>query len=165
MYARLIAAAFVLAAATSFVAADPIVFLVRHAEKVEGAADPKNPELSSAGRVRAASLAAMFKDADVKAVFASEYTRTQQTAQEIARVAGVAVTVVPAKETAALITKLQEINGNAVVVGHSNTLPEIIKALGVATDLQIAETEYDNLFIWNRSTPRELVRLRQQPVP
>ena len=149
----------VLALATSFAAAEPTIFLARHAEKSEGGADPKDPELSEAGRARAESLARMLKDAGVSTVFATEYKRTQQTAEEIGRATGAEVTVVSAKDTPALVEKLKALDGNAVVIGHSNTLPEIIKTLGVEKPVQIAETDYDNVFIWHGSAPREIVRL------
>ena len=159
MKARIFLAALVLTLATSFAAAEPIIFLARHAEKAKGGADPKNPELSEAGRGRAELLARMLKDAGVTAIFATEYKRTQQTAEEIARASGTQVTIVPAKDTAGLVEKLKASGGNAVVIGHSNTLPEIIKALGVEKAVEVAETEYDNLFIWRVSAPREIVRL------
>ena len=159
MKARIFFAALLLALATSFAAAEPLIFLVRHAEKAEGGADPKNPELSDAGRTRAQSLARMLRDAGVTAIFATEYRRTQQTAEEIARASGVQVTIVPAKDTAALVDKLKASGTNALVIGHSNTVPEIIKTLGVEKPVEIAETDYDNFFIWRPSAPREIVRL------
>ena len=160
MTLRAIFAAVALALAAQMAAAAPTVFLVRHAEKADGAGvDPKNPDLSSAGRARAESLARMLRDAGVVAIFASEYARTQQTAEEMSRASGADVTVVPAKDLGALVEKLKATEGNVLVVGHSNTLPEIIKKLGVEKPVQIAETDYDNLFIWNRSAAREIVRL------
>ncbi len=159
-FARIILSAVSIAVAAQLATAGPIVFLARHAEKADVAADPKNPELSPAGRARAEALGRMLRDAGVVAIFASEFARTQQTAEEIRRASGAAVTVVPAKDTAALIEKLKALDGNAAVIGHSNTLPEIIQALGVETPITIGDLEYDNLFIWNRSSPRQLVRLR-----
>ena len=161
MILRALLTATALAIAAQMTAAAPTVFLVRHAEKAEGTgADPKNPELSAAGRARAELLARMLRDAAVVAIFASEYARTQQTAEELRRASGAAVTVVPAKELGALIEKLNAADGNVLVVGHSNTLPEIIKALGVEKTVTIADSEYDNLFIWKHSSPDDLVRLR-----
>ena len=163
MISRVIITAISVAFAAQLATAEPTIFLARHAEKADAAADPKNPDLSPAGRTRAEALARMLKDAGVVAIFTSEYSRTQQTAEEVRRASGANVTVVPAKDVAALVDKLRAVEGNAVVIGHSNTLPEIIKALGVSNPMTIDDSEYDNLFIWNRSAPRELVRLRYQP--
>ena len=160
MISRIVAAVATLLIATPFAYAAPTVFLARHAEKAESAADPKNPDLSAAGRARAESLARMLKDAGAVAIFATEFARTQQTAEEIGRATGAAITIVPAKDTPALIEKLKAAGGNAVVIGHSNTLPEIIKALGAEKPITIEDDEYNNLFIWTASSPRELVRLR-----
>ena len=143
--------------------AEPTVFLARHAEKADGAgADPKNPELSAIGLERAESLARMLKDAGAVAIFATEYKRTQQTAEAISRATGIDVTTVSAKDTPALVEKLKATDGRAVVIGHSNTLPEIIRALGAEKPITIADDEYDNLFIWNRRAPRDVIRLRYQ---
>lgn len=161
MISRVILIAALIAIGAQHLAAEPTIFLVRHAEKAEGAgADSKNPDLSPAGRTRAESLGRMLRDGGVVAIFTTEYARTQQTAEEVRRATGAAVTVVPAKEMGPLIDKLKAIEGSALVIGHSNTLPEIIKALGVDKPIAIADTEYDNLFIWNASAPGELVRLR-----
>ena len=144
---------------SSVAAAEPVVILARHAEKVEGGADAKDPALSDVGRRRAESLAKTLKNADVGAIFATEYKRTQETARAIARTTGAEVTIVEAKDTPALVTKLKALGGNAVVIGHSNTLPEIIKALGTEKPVSIAESDYDNLFVWHRSAPRGLLWL------
>jgi phosphohistidine phosphatase SixA len=160
MIARIICIGAAVALLAPAAAAAPSVFLARHAEKAEGGADAKNPELSAAGRLRADRLAQMLRDAGVVAIFASEFTRTQQTAEQLARTTGAEVKVVSAKDARALIDALAAVDGNAVVIGHSNTLPEIIKALGVEKPITIADDEYDNLFIWNRSSPGELIRLR-----
>ena len=160
MISRIVFTALSVAVGVQLATAEPTVFLARHAEKADAGADPKNPELSSAGRTRAKALGRMLKDTGLVAIFASEYARTQQTAEEVRRASGAPVTIIPAKDVAALAEKLNAVDGNAIVIGHSNTLPEIIKALGVDKPVTIDESEYDNLFIWNGNAPRELVRLR-----
>ena len=160
MILRVVATVVALAVAAQLTTAEPTIFLARHAEKAAAAADPTNPELSPAGRARAESLGRMLKDAAVVAIFATELARTQQTAEEVRRATGASITIVPAKDTGALVEKVKAAQGNAVIIGHSNTLPEIIKALGVEKPIGIADDEYDNLFIWNPNSPRDLVRLR-----
>jgi phosphohistidine phosphatase SixA len=130
-------------------AAQPTVFLVRHAERADigpggtppmtppGAPAP-DPDLSDFGRARAASLAAALKDAEITAIYATELKRTQQTAAPLAQALGLTVIVVPANAVPALIRKVKALPGNALIVGHSNTVPEAIKALGVKRPVQIA---------------------------
>ena len=146
------------------VAAQPTVFLVRHAERADAApgAAPTmsaDPDLSEAGRARAESLAAMLKDAKITAIFTTEFKRTQQTAAPLAKAIGVAVTTVASKNAADLVKQIQASKGNVLVVGHSNTVPDVIKALGVSTPATIADDEFDNLFLVARSTPPSLLRL------
>ncbi|PYL63474.1 MAG: hypothetical protein DMF25_10605, partial [Verrucomicrobia bacterium] len=119
------------------------IFIVRHAEKADAT---KDPDLSEAGRARAEALAKMLQDANITAIYATEFKRTQQTAAPLAKALGIAVTTLPAENSAALIAKLRSSNGNALVVGHGNTIADLIKALGISEPINIAENDYDNLF-------------------
>lgn len=164
MMRRLLTVSVFIAVVTASAAAafaQPTVFLVRHAERADtGTAAAKmtgaDPDLSAAGKVRAEALARMLKDARITAIYTTEYIRTTQTAGPLATMLGVQVTVVTSKDTAGLIQKVKTATGNVLVVGHSNTVPDVIKALGVAEPVTIAESEFDNLFIVSRGA---LVRL------
>lgn len=128
--------------------AQSTIFIVRHAEKADASAgDVKDPDLSENGRAWAASLAAVLTDAKLTAIFATEYKRTQQTAEPVARAVNIRVTTVPANDGAALVAKLKEVPGNALVIGHSNTIPELVRDLGAAALFKIEERDYDNLFV------------------
>ena len=144
------------------------VFIVRHAERADAGA-PANtgmmgadPDLSEAGRARAANLAAMLKDAGVTAIYVTEYKRTRQTAEPLARQLGIEMTVVSSKDTAGLIERLKGGTGNALVVGHSNTVPATVAALGVTDGVTVGDSDYDNLFIVIRSPQPQLLRLHFQ---
>ena len=54
---------------------------------------------------------------------------------------------------------LKKSKGNVLVVGHSNTVPEIIKALGVTTPVTIGDNDFDNMFLVTLSSPPALLRL------
>ena len=135
----------VLAVSISAAAAQTTILMVRHAEKAKS--DGNDPDLSEAGRARAKSLAEMLKDAHITAIYVTEFKRTQQTATPTAKALSIELTIVPAKDTAKLSAKLRGLHGNALVVGHGNTIPDLIKMLGVETPVNIAETDYDNLFV------------------
>ncbi len=150
----------ILACCAPALPAQSTIFLVRHAEKADaGGGDPNDPDLSEAGQARAAALATVLKDAKIKSVYATEFKRTQATAKPAAQAAGVEVTVIPGNETAALVSKLKKTRSNVLVVGHSNTIPDIIKALGLPKPAAIGDGDYDNLFVVVRSTPPKLIRL------
>ena len=151
-------AALILLLAVHPLFAEPAVFLARHAEKAQSG-DPKDPDLSEAGRARATALATFLKDAGITAVYASEFKRTQETAEPLARALGLTTVIVPGKDTQALAARLKQAQGNALVVGHSDTVPEILKALGVAAPPSIADADYDNLFVLILSQPVQLLRL------
>jgi len=141
----------------SMAAAQPVVVLVRHAEKATNAG--KDPDLSSAGRARADALARILKDADITAIFTSEFKRTQETAAPTATLIGVTATVVPAKDTAGLVAKLHQLNGNALVVAHGDTIPNIIKALGMDRPINIPDEDYSELLIVTLGDKPQLFRL------
>lgn len=119
------------------------VFVVRHAERADASADTG---LSDAGRQRAVSLATLLKQAGITAIFVTEFKRTQETATPLANALGISPTVISAKEQGSLAVKLRRTTGNVLVVGHSNTVGDVLTSLGV-TAPPIAETDYDNLFI------------------
>ncbi|HYW45799.1 MAG TPA: phosphoglycerate mutase family protein [Bryobacteraceae bacterium] len=146
---RRLAALVLLAAWSSALAADPArtVILVRHAERAGGMS--ADVGISEAGRCRAESLARMLADAGVKRVFVTEVARTQQTAQPLADKLSLRPEVIPSKDIDGLVAKLRhgEPGGVALVVGHSNTLPEIISRMGGGTVRPIADDDYGNLFV------------------
>src|SRR2546430_15325604 len=100
------------------VSAQPVVVIVRHAEKAANGGN--DPDLSSAGRARAETLARILKDSGITAIFTSEFKRTQKTAAPTATSTHVTPTMVAAKDTAALVVRLHQVNGNALVVGHGD---------------------------------------------
>ena len=141
----------------STAAAQSTIFLVRHAEKaVTGGNDP---DLSDAGRARAESLATTLKDSGISSIFVTELKRTQQTAAPLAKMLHLEPAIVPAKDSAGLVAKLRALTGNALVVGHGNTIPDLIKAFDIATPITIEENDYDNLFVLVLDAKLRLIRL------
>lgn len=124
------------------------IILVRHAEKNIEQSNP-DPDLSPAGQARAQELVRMFGDAGIKAIYATQYKRTQQTVKPLAEKLGVSATTVDAKNTAELVKQIRaQHNGDVVfIAGHNNTVPEIIAALGGPQLPTIPETEFDNLYV------------------
>jgi len=139
------------------VSAQPVVVIVRHAEKAANGGN--DPDLSSAGHARAEALARILKDSGITAIFTSEFKRTQETAAPTATSARVTPTVVAAKDTAALVRKLHQLNGNALVVGHGDTIPDIVKALGINSSINIPDADYSKLLIVILGDKPQLFRL------
>jgi broad specificity phosphatase PhoE len=153
---RLIIIAAILLFTLSTAAASPIIFVVRHAEK---AADGNDPDLSAAGQQRAEGLARILKDAEITAIFTTEFKRTQETAAPTAKELHVSPTVIPADQIFALVEKLRGLKGNGLVVGHGNTIPDLVKALGIATPVNVPENDYSELFFIILGDKPQLLRL------
>ena len=128
-----------------------VVILVRHAEKAdEPGADPA---LSAAGTTRAQALAAALRDAKIAAVLTTPYRRTNLTAAPLAAVDGLTPVVVPvsgglpayAKSVADMI-RGQYAGRTVLVVGHANTIPAVISALGGPKVNDLCENEYSTMY-------------------
>jgi broad specificity phosphatase PhoE len=138
----------------------PVIFLVRHAERAATSGRvPSDTGLSRVGETRAQHLAEELKDANITAIYTTEYKRTKETAMPLTRLAGIRPEVVAADDLRALTSKLKQASGNVLVVGHSNTLPQIINALGVGTRVAVSESDYDNLFVIVHEPEARLIHL------
>ena len=141
----------------SSVVSEGDIFLVRHAEKASGGGN--DPELSVAGQKRAEALSEILKDADLTAIFVTEFKRTQETAAPIARATNITPTIVSANDMRSLVEKVRNVKGNALVVGHGNTIPNIAKALGIAAAVNIADDDYSEIFLVTLNDKAQLLRL------
>ncbi len=126
--------------------AQTAVFLVRHAERADQSEDA---DLSREGLTRAARLARLLEDAGITAIYTSERRRTIKTAQPLAREIDVTPRTMPARDTKALIKRIrgEHATDKVLIVGHSNTVPDILEAFGHPQPVKIADDEYDNLFL------------------
>jgi phosphohistidine phosphatase SixA len=141
--------------------AQKLVFVVRHAERADATMKPeKDPLLSEAGKARAEKLAKLLADSGVNAVVVTEFVRTQETAKPLATKLGLKPELLPAKDTAAMVAKLKEKHATdtVLVVGHSNTVPDIVAAYG-GPAFKLGDDEYDNLFVIVPAT-KTVTRLR-----
>ncbi|HEX2091094.1 MAG TPA: phosphoglycerate mutase family protein [Longimicrobiaceae bacterium] len=126
-----------------------VVILVRHAEKADTTADPR---LSERGRERAEALARALAHTRVGAIVVTQYRRTQLTAQPLAQKLGITPDTARAGGNANPRTVADRIlsrhaGKTVLVVGHSNSVPGIIAALGGPRLPQICDSEYANLFV------------------
>ena len=159
--------ALVLASRGPAALAQQAVLVVRHAEKISDT----DERLTDAGHARAQSLAKMLRDAGVVAIYATDTERARDTAKPLADALGLKLIQydtgggmrgpVDARPFVAMLGK-EHARDVVLVVGHSNTIPDLLKALGCPGDVKITPDEYDNLFV---VTPRAsgsatLIRLK-----
>jgi broad specificity phosphatase PhoE len=100
------------------------IYIVRHGEKM--LVEDPDPELSQVGTLRATKLSQILADKDIKHVFSTDYKRTRHTAGPSADQAGVEIQVYDPKDQEAFADKLRKLEGNILVVGHSNTVPALV---------------------------------------
>jgi phosphohistidine phosphatase SixA len=122
------------------------IYLVRHAEKItDGSHDPR---LTALGEERARNLAVMLRSAGIERIFSSDFERTRATAAPLASRLGLAVEIYDPKALESLAFKLLKLEDNALVVGHSNTTPELTELMGGDGGEPIVEAwEYDRLYL------------------
>ena len=122
------------------------VILVRHAEKAAATAMTNEVPLSGTGSARAKELARVLAGTHIDAIYTTQYLRTKQTAAPLAAEHHMEP-VVADPATLANTIRTKHAGQTVVVVGHSNTTPDLIRALGVASPPSIGDNEYDDLFI------------------
>lgn len=125
------------------VAEPKVIFVTRHAEKAK---DGKDPDLSPQGQARAQNIGALLRKAGIRQIFSTTTARTQQTARPLATLTGLEVQSYDGGKPAAMIEKVKGLPGPTMIVGHSNTVPDLVKLLGGGAVPEIADEEFDRLY-------------------
>lgn len=124
-----------------------VIYLVRHAERATD--HPSDPTLSAEGSARAVELARLLADAPLTRIFSTDFRRTRLTAAPVAQAHGLEVELYEPRgeglEAAAEL--LRSTPGHHLVVGHSNTTPALVAALGGDPVSDIEEMEYDRIYL------------------
>lgn len=147
-----------------------VVYLLRHAETVPPpyAETPPNPPLRDVGQARAKHLARMLAHAGVTHVWSSDYRRTQETAAPLGERLGLTVASYNPRALPDVAAMLRATMGRHVVVGHSNTTPQLVQHLGGDPGTPIADAwEFDRLYIVTLGPGAQAttIQLRYGPQP
>ncbi len=154
---RLILALFLLISAQNIVKAQKTaginrkttIYLVRHAEKQTG----NDPALTAAGNMRAGALLQVLKRKKIQHIYVTQFKRTQMTGDSLRLQLGIDTIHYKADTTGedvySKILAGSAAAKNILIIGHSNTIPRIIKKLGVVdfTPDNIPDAEFDNLYV------------------
>lgn len=159
----------VLVAAASVASGQQAIILVRHAEKATDANEASVP-LSEAGRARATRLAQMLAAAGVTAIYATETDRARQTAEPLAKALKLEVRAYSPRDATGKLSaqilldrlKRDDASGTVLVVGHQNTVPDLIAGLGPREEIEIGDKDFDDLFVVvpKAAGPPTLLRLK-----
>ena len=128
-------------------------YIVRHAEKAVPSAGsimstPDDPPLSEAGQLRALALVEELKGKEIKKIYSTNTIRTKSTAGTLSKETAVDIETYGPFPDSTFIAKLKALGHNALIVGHSNTVDDIVNGLLGEKKLEdLTDSEYSHLFI------------------
>lgn len=125
------------------------VWVVRHAEKLTDDPKDKDPDLSPEGKERAEALMKALKGESIDSIFATNYKRTKLTGFPLADKIGISVKTYNPEDQKALAKQLiaNAKGKNILIIGHSNTVLEIVEAFGAKKPVkELKDDDYDYLF-------------------
>jgi len=123
------------------------VYVVRHAEK--SASPASNPVLTDAGSARAIKLKEVLQDKKITRIYSTNTTRTLKTAEPLADYLKIKTEIYKPVPDSNFISILRSNRSNQLVVGHSNTIDDIVNMLcgKKVIPADVSEAVYDNLFV------------------
>lgn len=125
------------------------IWVVRHAEKDTSDLKDKDPDLSSEGKARAQALANYLKGENLDSIFSTNYKRTKLTGYPTADRIGLGIkTYDPASQKAFAQSLIKNAEGKKIlIIGHSNTVQEILAEFGAAKPVKdLTDEDYDYIF-------------------
>ncbi len=122
---------------------EPPIYVTRHYDTPAGERDP---DLLRTGKARAEALAKWFKGKKLKVIYVSDYQRTRQTAAPLAAAKGITVETYDAKDTPAIVARAKSANGPVLIVGHSNTAPDIVQQLGGTRPADLKHEDFGDIW-------------------
>jgi phosphohistidine phosphatase SixA len=137
------------------------IYLVRHAEKqiIEG---ERNPELTQCGIKRSEQLASILENVKLINIYSTNYKRTMATAQPTANKKQLTIKSYDPRKLTALSKQLIDEKQSALVVGHSNTTPQLTQIISKKDVKELTELEYQELYqVQITGNKRTLTRLKQ----
>ena len=108
---------------------ESVYYFIRHAEKDRSNPENKNPELNQQGKIRALNWLYFFRDIPLKKIYSTNYNRTIQTVKQIAEEKNITISYYSPENIDVENFKKQNKNMSILVVGHSNTTPELVNLI------------------------------------
>ena len=128
-------------------AKEPPVYVTRHHDTPAGERDP---DLLPQGTARAAKLAKWFKGRKLKAIYVSDFKRTRQTAAPLAAERGITVETYDPRDTPAIVARARAAKAPVLIVGHSNTVPDIVQQLGGERPAELKHEDFGDVWTVRR---------------
>ncbi|HEY4971716.1 MAG TPA: phosphoglycerate mutase family protein, partial [Steroidobacteraceae bacterium] len=127
------------------------VVVVRHAEKALSTIE--DPPLAPEGEQRSERLAQLFGEGAgagrLEGIYVSNTRRTQQTAAPLAARLHLVPVVLASTEAGATASRIlsEHRGGTVLVVGHSNTVPKLVRELSGKDIEPIADNDYGEIYV------------------
>lgn len=141
--------------ATAAVPPAPVYYVMRHLNTPQGERDP---DLTSEGQAAAARLPGLFARERPAAIYVTAFRRTRQTAAPLAARYGLTPIVYDPADTPSLVAQVRSGPLPALVVGHSNTVPDIVEQLGGARPAPLSHPDFGD--VWRVDAQGRTERLR-----
>ena len=128
-------------------------YIVRHAEKATQEANMSSDvPLTEQGKQRAEQVKEVLKNKKIALVYSTNTIRTKSTAQPVADYFHLPIGIYGPRPDSAFIALLKSKKKNTLIVGHSNTVDDIVNMLcgKKEVDSDLPDTEYNKLFIVKR---------------
>ena len=122
-----------------------VVYLVRHAERAEDGTN--DPPISQSGQQRAELIATLLSDAGITHIHTTDLKRTRSTGAPTSESTGLAMATYDPQDLTGFADQLRGMPGRHLVLGHSDTTPQLVEALGGDPSTPIEEMEYDRLYV------------------
>jgi 2,3-bisphosphoglycerate-dependent phosphoglycerate mutase len=132
------------------------IFLVRHCEKAIESTN--NPNLSENGQKSAQHLAEILKNAGIEAIYSTSTKRTMQTGEPLAKALNLNIQVYDPKDST-FAEVLRQPGKKILVVGHSNTVPELLNQL-TGTEAYQPNDHYGDLWVLTIPEKKQALVLR-----
>ena len=153
--AALLLAALAACATTPPEPAGPNYYVMRHLQKAQG----QDPALSEEGQRNAERLVRWLGKERVSAIYVSPTRRARETAGPLAAQLGLTPKVYNPADTPGLVGQVLAETGTVLVVGHSNTVPDIVAGLGGTRPEPLSEADFGD--IWVISGPEKKTERRR----
>ena len=135
----------------------PYFYVVRHAEKAVASSSDNmmssDPVLTEKGQQRAEALKTELRNKKISYIFSTNTIRTKSTAEPTRALFNLTVETYPPFPDSSFFDRLKSLKKNTLIVGHSNTVDDIVNRLCglVKLPADLADNEYDNLYIIKKS--------------
>ena len=131
--------------------AQPNIYVMRHLHTPAGVSDP---DLTDEGKKYAAAVSHSFQRDPPDVIYVSSTKRAQQTAAPLAERLKLTPKIYDPRDTPGLIASVSAETGTVLIVGHSNTVPDIVEKLGGQRPDDLSHEDFGD--IWHIAGPEKI---------